>query len=199
MKWNPPNLSVLIPLDEKIEPIRKEIESCQKKLTTILNKREKMLNAIEQEAIAALPKNRKRWTKEQWEWVLETGHGESQAHYKFKSAIFEELGLACFGFLPDTKQPSVAIHGSQGFDKNKILASLNILLPHLKPVTVKDTYHGEETGVRLDLHGIEEGWTSTVYVHNKGDVSLYVDRYSEPKDFPSLKAMFDWYEIKVKG
>lgn len=195
MPWKLPDRSALKPIDDEIAPLHKQVEALQKKITALCNKRAKLLDEIDQAAIDALPKNYTRWSKEQWAWVLETNHGESQAHYTFKSSIIQSMGMSCFGFFPDTNQPSIAIH-RHGFNIAKMLKSIETLLPHLKPVTIKDTHHGEETGIHFELHGIEERCTSVAYVHPKGDVSLYPGRYSEPKEFVSIEALLRWYVLE---
>jgi hypothetical protein len=91
--------------------------------------------------------------------------------FNYQNVLLTDMGFSTFGFSPETQQPLLSIHGIQ--DKEKILEGFEVIKKYMKPVTVEDSQHGQETGIRIAFHGIEENTASIAYVKKNGSVVLY--------------------------
>jgi hypothetical protein len=177
-------------IEEELKTLYKQQDVIQKRIMELCNLRTKIVEQMGSEIIKEIPENIRQISDKQWKWILEKGHNEGQLHYNFCQKIIEDLGFGnCMGFLLQSHQPSISISKYSNFEKIK--EGFEIIKKHLKPVTVKG--HTTETGLRFEVHDLEEDTTSILYVHKKGDAIIYIDRYNTKK-FKSFNEFVNWYK-----
>lgn len=191
-RWKAPTYKELQGYADELEPLYKQASSIERKILRLVNKRNKVRDKLDQEAVESIS-DISKLTAAQWRWVLRTGHDESMVHHKFREKVLSTLGLSTFGYMEETLQPLLALH-PYGFNKDTMAKSLAVILRHMKPVTVEDSRHGTERGVRIMVHGVSEDMTAVCYIHEDRDVTLYLSRYGEPKKFKKLTDFLAWYE-----
>jgi hypothetical protein len=184
-------------IDKELGPLYKEKEKLEKKISSLYHKRLAIKNQIDLEYSKKIPENVSKITKQQWEWILSAGHGESQVQYKFSSKILEEkFGFYRTGFRPETKQTALNI-SQYGLNTIKLLEGFEYLKKYLKPVTIEDKRHGTETGIRFEVSGLDDSYSSVIYIHKDKTVALYQTSYSSVKNFKNFKEFLNWYSIRL--
>jgi hypothetical protein len=203
-RWKAPSYAQLDVFEKELGPLYKQSEALQKKILSLCEKRDAIVEEIDRVAVDRLPKapgmigiDPDKLTKAQWAWLLQAGHRVSSCRYTHRTQVLEGLGLSGMGFYETTEQPCITIH-HYGFNKDRALRSIKLLVTHLKADKVVDPRHGPEQGIRILLTGLESSTTSVFYIHEDKTVTLYVDRYSNPRKFKSIKELLDWYETAKK-
>ena len=199
-------LTRLQQITEELKPLCKDVEKLQNKIRALCIEREKLTDEQSEYTIKSLPKDYKKFNPEQWLWVLSKGHDiRGMVHHNFQCAVLNKMGFSSSGFYPETNQTALNLHAPFMFgtttplNSNLLKESFKILKKYLKPVTVEDSHHGTEIGIRIDLHGLEEDTASTLYVHKGGDAVLYRTRWSDPVPFKSFDAFADWFHEQEAG
>lgn len=178
-------------LNERIASLQKSISATQGLLNKLCDKRNLIKNDIDKEYTKKIPKNIKKISAKQWEWILSHYHGESAFHYEYAKNIFTKHSWYSSGFSPETKQFVFTIHKNSPFNRKKFFEFYDYAIKHLKPVTVKD--FTTETGIQMHCYGLEEDMISVLYIKKNGSVKLYVGRYQGSKTFKNFREFFDWY------
>ena len=175
-------------IDLKLEPLRKQCGILERKILKLCKSRTKLVEEKDSLLIKSFPGDAHDFTKEQWFWLLERGRQDSSSvRYEFCNRVLSQLGFGGFGYLSETNQPSLSIS-----DYSKVKEGFKIIKKYLKPVTVEG-FQSTETGLRFEVHGIDENTTSILYVHKKDDAVLYITKYSGTKEFKNFDAFVDWY------
>jgi hypothetical protein len=186
----------IVSIDKKREELFKIKEPIDKQLSSLYEKKEKLQNQIDTSRI-----NRKG--KIDWEWILHCDHSQSTAHYRAAKDAMAKLGLMNSGFYENTNQISISIVINKNEYKKipKIMKSIDILLPFLKPVVDGFICFGifEHT---LSKHGIFQlkinkklkGYIScTRYGHEEVTIGSKTD-LSPLEDLLKYCAKELWYE-----
>jgi hypothetical protein len=183
-------------IELEIGSIHEAKEVLDRKLNRLIYARQKLQDLDSAEYIKAIPSDLSKISPKQWRWILEAGHHiQGKVRYDFCNSIIEKTGLGVSGFWQETSQSALYINPGQ--DLGKVLVGYKHIKRHLIPAKVEG-HQSTETGIRFAVHGLAEDMTSVLYVHQKGDVTLYVDRWSKPKRFSNFKAFLNWYSVVEK-
>ena len=105
------------PIDESLVALHKQKEKAQDKLAIIQT---------------AKPKT----PEEEINYFLHSNGNEGQAKYNAGKKFFGDMGLNKSGIYPETGQVGLSLMMTKGCNKSyeKTLATINLLLPHMKPL-----------------------------------------------------------------
>jgi len=166
-------------------------------IVSLRNDEDKLRCERDNRKIKKFYKSPKRFTEEQWLFILEAGNNISESQYRYSQTVMESLGFSAFGYHQDTNQK---ILGISEYRKNKKLpANFELFKAYVKPVTVTDRMQGRETGIRITVTGLCEDETSVIYVKKDGGVTLYISRYDEKKQFQSFQHFIHWLDTKYQA
>lgn len=142
-------------------------------------------------------KDPKKFTEEQWLFILEDGYYTSQIQSEYSKRIIEKLGFSTFGFYEETGQRLLSINRYSRGTLPKTPYNFNLFKNYLKPVKITGGPFGEtEFGIRMAIHNIEDDVTSVIYIKNNGKIILYRTRYSSKKTFESFEHFIKWLIVQ---
>lgn len=182
-------------IERELDPLYKQQESLNRKIHRLCNARTKLREAEDVAYISKIPKDIRRVTDTQWEWILRHDHtSDGTARYKYCSEKLFYMGFEACGLHPETSQWVLSIN-EYGFDAGKVKKSFEIIRKYIKPLTEEDPGHCKDTGICIKVSGLREDMTSVLYVHRTGDVTLYLSsNKGDVKTFQSFDAFVDWYQ-----
>ena len=193
-------------IELEIKNIHDKIEALNKKLIPLINQRQSLQDKDSAEFIKTIPADLSKISPKQWRWILEAGHHiQGKVRSEYCNAIIEKLGFGVSGYWQETSQFALYIFPRQDLAQQakmsgqsefrcleKVLVGFQLIKKHLIPTEV-ESHQSTETGIRIAVHDLEENTISVLYVHQKGDVTLYKNRWSEPKKFSNFRTFIKWY------
>lgn len=193
-------------IELEIESIQDRIEALNEKLIPLINKRQELQDKDAAEFIKGIPSELSEISPKQWRWILEAGHHiQGKVRYEYCNALIEKLGFGISGYWQETSQSALYIFPRQDLAQQakmsgqpefrcleKVLVGFQLIKKHLIPTEV-ESHQSTETGIRIAVHDLEENMISVLYVHQKGNVTLYKNRWSEPIDFSNFRTFIKWY------
>lgn len=186
-------------ISEELVSLLKEYHQLGNKITKLIKEKEKWQKQIDEEIVEKIPKDLKKISDRQWEWILgENDESETTVHLNCRDDVLRQLGFNSLGHHQETKQTALLI--SEYSKSEAIKEGFKVLQKYIEPITVTDVHHHKTTekGLCFYVSGLKDNTTSVLYVHEKGDAILYEDRWRSPIKFNSFDDFVDWYFSVVK-
>jgi hypothetical protein len=196
MKQEKSMLEQIEEINSEREILFKEKAKIDSKLLKLHNKKDKLLQTLDNEFISTIPKDINKITAKQWAWILHTDdHSHSMVQYNYRNNLLIKYKISSFGYYPETKQPCITFH-EYGFDAEKAKEIIKILQKHLIPITAKGP--PSETGVCIQFTGLEPDVTSVSYIHKDKTAIIYVSGSCDYKRFANFNLLVDWVKDHMK-
>lgn len=182
-------------IEAEIEVLCKKRDALNNKISKLVDQQTKINSQENVAFIKTISSDLSKITSKQWQWILAGPAGMERLD--FCRALYEKLGFSYMGYWQESMQVNLTIQ-KYGFAPDKVKAGFKILKKHLKVMTIK-SHQSTETGIRFTVCSLTDNANSALYVHRKGDVVLYKDRYSDAMKFRNFAAFVDWYVTVTQG
>jgi hypothetical protein len=188
--------SELKEINSKLDPLFIQQTNLQQQIMVLVAEKKIVLNSIDLAYSKKISIDLKKITDEQWQWILQAGHSETETQYHYQSSILQKFGFFRQGFQQETNQVTVCIgSGKSEDDIKKMIEGFNYLVKYLKPVE-----NQRYQGIRFEVYNDDD--FSTLFVNKNMSISYFdKNEYSQMKKFENFELFIKWHvkQMKIKA
>lgn len=183
-------------IEKKLNDLFSEQAEINNKIKKVRKYIAKLNDADAKEFIKSLPKQYSKYTKKQWEWILDYGKSDgvgSKVRYNFCKDLYWKLGFISFGYNNETKQNILQIPSK--INKKTMVKSFNIIKKHLIEFESTKSNNDGELITGVYLQGFVNSQLVDIF-YRKKEKDIIVHLGYKIKTMKNFSELLDWILLK---